>query len=322
MWTIPDKNEGDSNIQSVLFQEYLDVLAAGLAGIDCVLSGLAVTSNSNMVPSIAKGAVLSNKIMYAIAAGTVTITTADATNPRIDLIVVTSAGALAVRAGTPAAAPKPPARTANDVVLYSVYVPAGDTSIGATQFTDMRVTPPCPLMVYRVTTPNTISSFAVKTTIFTKTIPNGLMQAGRGLRVQMGGYFLLNSGTPILTLTIDYGGTTFFADAMVTGAADADEGAWFLEFTLTHQATNAQFINGQISYEPPIASRVAPTTGIAGNLGQSTTAANHNLIAPFCGIDGTVDSDAANRDLVVSWTCDVSNSANAVSMKFATMELL
>ena len=68
MWTIPDKNEGDSNIQSVLFQEYLDVLAAGLAGIDCVLSGLAVTSNSNMVPSIAKGAVLCNKIMYAIAA--------------------------------------------------------------------------------------------------------------------------------------------------------------------------------------------------------------------------------------------------------------
>ena len=40
MWTIPDDGEGDSTFQSLLWQEYLDVLVAGMQGIDCVLSGL------------------------------------------------------------------------------------------------------------------------------------------------------------------------------------------------------------------------------------------------------------------------------------------
>src|SRR3990172_7004755 len=138
-WTIPDKGEGDNDIQSILFQEYLECLVAGINGIDWVLSGLAVTGGVDMTPAVAKGAVLSNKTMFAVAAADVTITTADATNPRLDLIVVTSAGALAVRAGTPAAAPKPPARTANDVIIAVVYVPAGDTAIATSQIKDMRV---------------------------------------------------------------------------------------------------------------------------------------------------------------------------------------
>src|SRR3990170_8575724 len=126
--TLPDKGEGDNDLQSVLFQEYLEVLVAGISGVDCVLSGLAVTGGADMTPAVAKGSVLSNKTMFAVAAADVTITTADATNPRLDLIVVTSAGALAVRAGTAAANPKPPARTANDVVIAIVYVPPTDTA--------------------------------------------------------------------------------------------------------------------------------------------------------------------------------------------------
>ncbi len=116
-WTIPDDGEGDNTLQSLLFQEYLDVLVAGIQGIDCVLSGLAITGGADMTPAVAKGAVLSNGTMFAVAAADVTIGTADATNPRLDLIVVNSSGALAVRAGTAAANPKPPARTANDVVI-------------------------------------------------------------------------------------------------------------------------------------------------------------------------------------------------------------
>ena len=138
-WTIPDKGEGDSNIQSILFQEYLDVLVAGLAGTDCVISGCGVTGGADMTPAVATGVVISNGVWFAVTGADVTIGTADATNPRLDLIVVNSSGALAVRAGTAAANPKPPARTANDVVLAVAYVPATDTTIGTTQITDLRV---------------------------------------------------------------------------------------------------------------------------------------------------------------------------------------
>jgi hypothetical protein len=92
-----------------------------------------------MTPAVAAGAVISNRVRYKVAGADVTIGTADGTHPRIDLIVVTSSGALAVRAGTAAATPKPPARTANDVVLAAVYVPASDTTIATSQITDLRV---------------------------------------------------------------------------------------------------------------------------------------------------------------------------------------
>lgn len=140
-WTIPDKGEGASNLQSVLFQEYLDVLVASLSGTDAVLSGCAVTAQGSpdMTVAVAAGAVRSNRKWFNVAASaSLAIGTADGTNPRLDLVVVTSAGALAVRAGTAAAAPKPAARTANDVVLAVVYVPASDTTISTNQITDLR----------------------------------------------------------------------------------------------------------------------------------------------------------------------------------------
>lgn len=138
-WTIPDKGEGDNDIQSILFQEYLDVLIAGLAGTDCVISGCGVTGGADMTPAVASGVVISNGVWFSVTGADVTIGAADGTNPRIDLIVVNSSGALAVRAGTAAAAPKPPARTANDVALAAVFVPASDTTIATTQLTDLRV---------------------------------------------------------------------------------------------------------------------------------------------------------------------------------------
>ena len=46
MFTIPDKGEGDNDLQSILFQEYLEVLVAGIDGMNCVLSGLVVTGGA------------------------------------------------------------------------------------------------------------------------------------------------------------------------------------------------------------------------------------------------------------------------------------
>lgn len=138
-FAIPDKGAGTNDLQSILFSTYLDVLSAGLQGVDCVVSGCAVTGAASMTPSVAAGVVISNGTWFSVSAGTVTISAADATNPRLDLIVVNSAGTKAVRTGTAAAAPKPPARTANDVVLAVAYVPANDTTITTDQITDLRI---------------------------------------------------------------------------------------------------------------------------------------------------------------------------------------
>jgi hypothetical protein len=144
MFTRPDKGVGQNDIQSILFSSDLDVLLAGIGGIDCVVSGCVPTAQGSpdMTVAIAAGSVRSNGITRAYAGGNATIGAADATNPRIDFVVIVAAGTLATRAGTAAAAPKPPTRTANDVVLAAVFVPANDTTISTDQITDMRVMQP------------------------------------------------------------------------------------------------------------------------------------------------------------------------------------
>jgi hypothetical protein len=141
MWTLPDKGEGQNDIQSILFQEYLEVLTQGIQGQDFVTSGCAVTAQGapNLTVAVAAGVVWSNGVRRAVTAGNVTIGAANATNPRIDLVVVDSTGTKQCRAGTAAAAPKPPARTTDDVVLAAIYVPANDTTISTDQITDLRL---------------------------------------------------------------------------------------------------------------------------------------------------------------------------------------
>lgn len=323
-FTIPDKGEGVNDIQSILFQEYLDVVVAGLAGIDCVLSGLAVTGGADMTPAVAKGAVLSNKVLFAVAAADVTITTADATNPRIDLIVVTSAGALAVRAGTPAAAPKPPVRSANDVVIAAVYVAANDTAISTTEITDMRVTPSMPQIIYRTTTAEVTNNTSAAIEILNKTgsgvsIPNGLFLAGRILRVHIGGDYLFNSGTPTLTLAVLYGGTTMFSDVSVAALADADRGVWNLQFLLVAQANADQALTGVLWLQPMEIARTAPTNGL-GDLAFANT--SNRLGTVNFGGSAAVDSDAGNRVLSVRMTMSVANAADEIVVEGATVELI
>jgi hypothetical protein len=317
-FTIPDKGEGASDLQSILFQEYIEVLAEGTRGLNCVLSGLAVTGGADMTPAVAKGAVLSNGTMYAVAAADVTITTADATNPRLDLIVVTSAGALAVRAGTPAAAPKPPNRTANDVVIAAVYIPANDTAIATNQIIDMRVIRDRDVTLYKTTTAETTNTTAAAIEALNKansgvTIPNGLFLAGKILRVRLGGNMLLNSGMPTVRVAILYGGTTMFSDVSGAAIADPDRMAWSLDFNLVAQGNVDQSLTGILAMGD--FARYAQSPGIGDAF---STAQN---IGPVSG-EAAVDSDAANRLLSVQITFSVSNVNNELVVESASVELL
>ena len=115
----------------------IDILVAALKG-DGVVSGCAVTSNSNMAPSVAAGTVQIGAAQVAVSGGTVTVTAADGTNPRKDLVVVNNAGAKSVVAGTPASSPLCAAIPANSVVLAMIYVGAGVTTIETADLTDKR----------------------------------------------------------------------------------------------------------------------------------------------------------------------------------------
>jgi hypothetical protein len=319
-WGILDKGTADHDLQTILFSEDLKVLVAGLQGVDCVLSGLAVTGGADMTPAVAKGAVLSNGVLFAVAGADVTIGTADATNPRLDLIVVNSAGALAVRAGTAAANPKPPARSANDVVIARVYVPATDTSIETTKVTDLRVFPPTPLIIHKVTTARTVNNSTAANSIWATppVLPSGLFLAGKVLEVEAGGNMLVNSGTPTLRLEVLYGGTTMFSFISAAGVADADRSAWHLRFKLVAQANNDQAMAGHFELNDLVAARPTPTAGVGSWQTNTATAEGP------CAIGGSaaVDSDAADRTLDVRFTFSVANAANEFVVEYATVTMI
>lgn len=317
-FSIPDKGEGQNDIQSILFQEQLDILVAGISGTDCVLSGCAVTAQGapDMTVAVAKGAILSNRVLFAVAAANGTITAANATNPRLDLVVITSAGAIAVRAGTAAAAPKPPARTANDVALALVYVPANDTTIGSDQITDMKVTPHLPCIIKKATTAVVTNTTAAAFDVFTITLPNGLFVAGKILRVRVGGNYLFNSGTPTVTISIAYGGTTLWAFTSAAATADADRGAWRFDLDLISQANADQSLVG-LSTWTITSARTAPTTGIGAGAGTGV-----NTPSAVLSGSSAADSDTADRILSMQFTMSVSNVANEIVVEYATAELL
>lgn len=136
---ILDNDESFNDDQSALMDTDLQVLVAALEGVG-VISGCAVTAQGspNMTVAVASGVVRVNGKRVAVSSGNVTVSTADGSNPRIDLIVVDDSGTKDAIDGTAASAPKAPDIPANSVVLAFVYVPASDTTIASNQITDKR----------------------------------------------------------------------------------------------------------------------------------------------------------------------------------------
>lgn len=115
-----------------------DILQAGSVGTG-VISGCAVTVSTLLTLNVASGVVAVLGVPATVGSGTVVIGTADATNPRFDLVVVNSSGTKSVTAGTAAASPVFPAVPASSVCLAAVYVPALLTTVLAGDITDKRV---------------------------------------------------------------------------------------------------------------------------------------------------------------------------------------
>lgn len=109
-----------------------------------VVVGATVDEGSNaadMVVQVNPGYIRdrsTSAVVIQIKASTLTITAADATNPRIDVIQVnTTTGVVTKVDGTAAASPSAPAVTAGNVAIAQVTVPANDTAITTDQIADV-----------------------------------------------------------------------------------------------------------------------------------------------------------------------------------------
>jgi hypothetical protein len=139
-FTIPHEADAFDAEQAEVDRGDLQIItdAPGLTG---VVSGCAVSAQGSpdMTVAVASGVARVAGRSVTVAAGNVTITTADGTRPRLDLVVVNNAGTKSVTAGTAAAQPVFPSIPSDSVVLAAVLVPASDTTIASNQITDKRV---------------------------------------------------------------------------------------------------------------------------------------------------------------------------------------
>jgi len=120
----------------------IDSLIAGI-GRDGTVTGMTVTqrgAGANMSVDVASGSYVANNTGVTKSATTnVVITAADPSNPRIDIIVGDSAGAITAVAGTPASSPNPPQVPSGKVRFAFVNVAAATTSIVNANIQDARI---------------------------------------------------------------------------------------------------------------------------------------------------------------------------------------
>lgn len=317
-FSIPDKGTANNDIQSIFFSEYLDILLSGIGRTDVVLSGGAVSANAspNLNLPVEKSGVLTNGVLKAVAASNVTISAANSSYPRLDMVVVDNTGALQVRAGTPSVAPSPPALNGNDVALACVFIPQAATTVVSNQIVDMRVRKNNgPVKIFS-NNGMFVNNSSTITPYINLTIPAGTFVAGDIMRVSLGGWYQSNGGTGVLwTSNINFGGVTLFADNFAAASIDVDRGAWSINFNITAISNTSQAAGGIISFQTPGA-KTAPATGIAGDQAVVT-----HVAAPFRGVLGTANTNNINPILLVQWTMNVANTQVQTTMDYATVEL-
>lgn len=248
-----------------------------------VTSGsMAVTANSpvGMSVRVASGwaaivgttqANMGTYIAYNDALDTLTITTADPTNPRIDRVVVTVNDAyytgatnnvvLAVLAGTPAGSPSAPATPANSISLATIAVAAGALSIGSGNITDTRV----------LTTTNLPTGDITAVTAGSG-LSGGGSSGGVTLSIDTAVTADLSTAQTLTNKTISASSNTLTGVATLTGSE-----------TLTNKTLTSPLINLGINTQ----SGTTYTTVLADN-GKLTTLSNAAAIAVTIPLNSSV----------------------------------
>lgn len=271
---IPNKAAATFPNQAKIDSVDFAIIQAGFARTG-VVSGCAVTAQGSpdMTVAVAAGLIIVDGLIVTVASGNVTITTADATNPRFDLITVNNSGTKARTGGTAAANPEFPAIPANSVVLAAVYVPANDTAINTNQIVDKRVTvSPHGAILASKTSDTTVSNTTTETILATFTVPAGLLAAGDMVRTELEGTYINNSGAGMsFSFPLQFGASNIASGLIVT-TTSASTGRWKADALLGVESTTAQRIGSAVHFNQPGSNAI--NLFFHGLYGSTTTAEN------------------------------------------------
>lgn len=140
-------NSGDATYQDLAEPDSIDfeILLRGLDGTG-VISGCAVTAGaSGLSVAVASGTATLAGAPLSVSSATITLSPANASNPRFDLVYVGSNGTPVALTGTASTNPVFPSSSgvlpANSVPLAVVYVPAAATSVTTAMIVQKSFTP-------------------------------------------------------------------------------------------------------------------------------------------------------------------------------------
>lgn len=219
--TIPNVAAATYGDQAAPDSVDIDAIVAGSAETG-VVSGCAVAqraAGANMSVDVAAGTAAVAGTSVAVSAINKTITSADATNPRRDIITVTNAGVVTVTNGTAAAIPVKPAIPANSALLAEVYVPANATSVVTAQITDKRSILGSPILTTLKTYLTADVTISTANTYFD----------GPSLSLAAGVWFLYGQ----VLLTASSAAARTFLFRLWDGTTDVSNGAHTIEGSLT-----------------------------------------------------------------------------------------
>lgn len=316
---IPNTGDAGFTAQAQVDAIDLSILAAAYNGngvIKGVGSECAVTAQGspNMTLAVAAGAVIASGTMVNVASGNVTITTADSTNPRFDLVVVDNAGTKSVTAGTAAASPVFPAIPSNSVVLATVYVPASDTAINTNQITDKRLLINPYGTISRLGAAVTLVSSTAETALINWTVLGGLMGTQRSLRLTLHGDTINNSGSnTTLAIKVSFGGTVVWVDTGSTIATSASRRPFWIEVMISNQnSASVQFVTGFMLH--------GTAGGATTGLGDAAAAGLREVVFSGAGT-GSINT-GSDANVTVYATHGNSASTIDIRVQHAILELL
>lgn len=231
--------------QAELMGADLDNLVHGIKGYS-VVEGLAVTAGTGLSVSVAAGTVALHSLWAVVAAASnQALTTAHATLDRIDAVVITSAGAVAIRTGTAAAAPVAPDLTVNDILLALVYVPANATSLTSTNIRDKRINGAPNGVIYEQGNQTAVTTAVTNQNAWTGvTIPANYLAAGQRFRVRAWFRLTTSATAGNLTLRVKLGTTVLATTGAVAWTVSQTDRPVLLEVDFRVVSTTALRVIG------------------------------------------------------------------------------
>ena len=117
-------------------------------------------------------------------------------------------------------------------------------------------------------TATTVTNTTTESSLWSFTLPANTLGTANGVHVKMFGTMVNNSGANrAYTISVKYGATTIFSDALANIGANAASRAWVIDLTLgAANATNSQTLIGTMS----VSSTASATTG-TGDLNSADT---------------------------------------------------